>query len=183
MRAIFNDPASFEREDAFRMTHRRQPVRDDEDGSSVSNLLHIGLDHPLADVVEGAGRLVEDQNARIGHQGAGNGDPLPLPARQAGAAFPHDRVVRLGHFEDEFMRTRELRGSDDALDRHRRIGQRDVVAHRAVEQHVVLQYDADLPAQPPGIDHREIDAVDEHAAALWHVKTLKQLREGALAGT
>ena len=63
----------------------------------------------------------------------------------------------------------------------RRIGERDVVADRAVEQHVLLQHDADLPPQPGGIDHGEIDAVDEHAAALRHVEPLHQLGERALA--
>ena len=61
------------------------------------------------------------------------------------------------------------------------IGERDVVAHRAVEQHVLLQHDADLAAQPGRIDHGEIDAVDQHAAALGHVEALDQLGERALA--
>ena len=61
------------------------------------------------------------------------------------------------------------------------IGERDVVAHRAVEQHVLLQHDADLAAQPGRIDHGEIDAVDQHAPALRHVEALDELGERALA--
>ena len=64
----------------------------------------------------------------------------------------------------------------------RGIGERDVVADRAVEQHVLLQHDADLAAQPGDVDHREVDAVDQHAAALGHVEPLDQLGERALAG-
>ena len=70
---------------------------------------------------------------------------------------------------------------DDALHRHGRVGERDVLANRAVEQHVLLQHDADLAPQPGQIDHREIDAVDQHASALRHVETLDQLGERALA--
>ena len=70
---------------------------------------------------------------------------------------------------------------DDALDRQCWIGQSDIVANRPIEQHVLLQDDADLPSQPGGIDHGEIDAVDEDAAAFRHVKSLDQLGQRALA--
>ena len=73
------------------------------------------------------------------------------------------------------------RRRDDALHRHRRIGERDIVAHRAVEQHVLLQHDADLAAQPGRIGHREIHAVDQHAPALRDVEALHQFGERALA--
>ena len=63
----------------------------------------------------------------------------------------------------------------------RRVGERDIVAHRAVEQHVLLQHNARLPAQPGGVDHCEVDAVDEHAPALRHVQSLDELGERALA--
>ncbi len=61
------------------------------------------------------------------------------------------------------------------------IGERDVVADGAVEQHVLLQHDADLAPQPGDVDHGEIDAVDQHAPALGHVEPLDQLGERALA--
>ena len=75
----------------------------------------------------------------------------------------------------------ELCRRDDPLDRHRRIGKRNVVANRAVEQHVFLQHDADLPPQPRRIDHGQVDAVDQNAAALRHIKPLDEFGERALA--
>ncbi len=53
---------------------------------------HVLLDDALALVVERAGRLVEDQDARIGDQGAGDGDALALAARQ-GASRVRRRSV------------------------------------------------------------------------------------------
>ena len=41
----------------------------------------------------------------------------------------------------------------------RRIGKRDVVVDRAVEQEVLLQDDADLAAQPASVDVADVDAV------------------------
>jgi hypothetical protein len=61
------------------------------------------------------------------------------------------------------VRARKACCSDDAFHRHRRIGERDVVAHRAVEQHVLLLDDADLAAQPGRIGHREIHPVHQDA--------------------
>ena len=79
------------------------------------------------------------------------------------------------------MRAGELRRLRSRAPSAAGIGERDVLAHRAVEQDVLLQHDADLPAQPGGVDRREIDAVDQHAAALGHVEALDQLGERALA--
>ena len=84
--------------------------------------LHVLLDDALALVVERAGRLVEDQDARIGDQRAGNGDALALAARKRRAALADDGVVAFGQFEDEVVRAGERRRGDDPLHRHGGIG-------------------------------------------------------------
>ena len=103
------------------------------------------------------------------------------PPDSVAAALADHGVVALRQLEDELVRAGELRGRDHALHRQRRIGERDVVADRAVEQHVLLQHHADLAAQPGDIDHREVDAVDQHAPALRHVEPLHQLGQRRLA--
>ena len=55
-------------------------MRDDEHGSLLGDLRHVLLNDAFALIIEGARRLVEDQNARIGDEGAGNGDALTLAA-------------------------------------------------------------------------------------------------------
>src|SRR5262249_59772373 len=62
-----------------------------------------------------------------------------------------------------------------------RVGERNIVAYRAVEQHVFLQHDAQLPTQPSGIDDGKVDAVDQHAPTLRHVESLGKLGERTLA--
>ena len=71
---------------------------------------------------------------------------------------------------------------DDPLHRHGRVRECNVVAHRSIEQNVLLQHDAHLPAQPEDVDHGKIDAVDQDAPALRHVQTLDDLGERALTG-
>ena len=73
-------------------------------------------------------------------------------------------------------------GGDHSFHRLGRIGERDVVAYRSVEQYVLLEHDADLPSQPRRVHHGKIDAVDQDATALGDVETLHELRQRALAG-
>ena len=54
------------------------------------------LDHALALGVEGARRLVEEQQRRVLEDGAGDRDALPLSARQAHAALAQEGAVALG---------------------------------------------------------------------------------------
>ena len=91
--AVLDQAAVLERDDAIRGPHGREPVRDDQNRASPGDLLHVLLDDALALIVERARRLVEDQDARIRDQRAGNGDALALAARQGRAALADDRVV------------------------------------------------------------------------------------------
>ena len=50
--------------------------------------LHVLLDDALALIIERAGRLVEDQDARIDDQRAGDRDALALPAGEAAPRSP-----------------------------------------------------------------------------------------------
>src|SRR5262245_36077449 len=79
--AVLDQTAPIEGDDAVREPHGREPVGDDEDGAPLCDLVHVLLNDPLALVIEGAGRLVEDENARIGDESAGDGDALALAAR------------------------------------------------------------------------------------------------------
>ena len=122
---------------------------------------HVVLDDALALVVERAGRLVEDQDARVGGERAGDGDALALAAGEVGAALLDHRVVAVRQLGDELVGAGEPRHRDHLRARHGGIGERDVVVDRAVEQQVFLQHDADLAAQPAGIDLGDIDAVEQ----------------------
>ncbi len=75
----------------------------------------------------------------------------------------------------------QVGGVHDLVHRHGRIGQGDVLAHRAVEQQVLLQHHAHLPAQPGGIDQGQVHPVHQHAAALGGVQALDQLGQGGFA--
>src|SRR5262245_57751553 len=162
MGAVLSQTAALDGEEAVAAPHRRQPMRNDEDDTAFGEPRHVLLDDPLALIVESARRLVEDQDARVGNERARDGETLALAAREAGAVLSHNGVVTIGELKDEIMCAGHLLAGNDPFDRHRAVRQRNIVAHRAIEQDALLQHDADLPTQPGWIDDAEIDAVDQN---------------------
>src|ERR1700730_9977020 len=133
MRPILDQAAALNGHDAVAGAHRREAVRDDEDRATLGDLAHVLLDDALALVIERARSLVEDEDARIGHQGTRNGDALALSPGERSAPLAHHGVVALGQLQDKVVRARERGGSDHALHGNGRINERDIVAHRPVD--------------------------------------------------
>ena len=144
--------------------------------------LQAVLDQRLALAVEARRRLVEDQNPRIGEDGAGDRHALPLPARQLDPALPDDRVVLLVEALDELVGVRDVADGADLLQRGVLAAVADVVADRAVEEEVVLQHDAELRAVVAQPHRREIAAVDPDPPAERPVERHDQADERALPG-
>src|SRR4029078_7658018 len=82
MRSVFDQAAQLKRHDAIGRAHGGKPVRDDEDGTSFRDLLHVVLDDAFALLVESTRRLVKNEDARITDERPRNGDALTLTAWQ-----------------------------------------------------------------------------------------------------
>src|SRR6266508_2462769 len=119
MRAVLDEPAALDRDDAVTPAHRRQPVSDDEHGAAFGDLLHILLDNPFTLVVKRARGFIEDQDTRVADQCASNRDALALSTRKIGAPLAYDGVITFRKFQDEVVRARLRRGGDDTLHRYR----------------------------------------------------------------
>ena len=139
------------------------------------------LDDGLGFIVQRARGFIEDQDARVCHQCSGNRDPLALPTRQRAAVLSHHRVVAFRQFKNEFVCAGQLGRLDHLLHRQPRIGQRNVVAHGAIEEKVFLEYHPHLAAEPGRIHLREVHTVHENTPALRHIEPLNQLSHGTLA--
>ena len=138
MRSILDQTSSLEREDAVGTTDRRKAVSDNDGRATLADAAHVVLDDPLALVVERACRFVEDQDARVGDESTGYRDPLPLPARQATAAFADQGVVAFGKLENEFMCASKRCRVNNLIHGHSRVRERYIFADGAIEQHVFL---------------------------------------------
>ena len=97
MIAGFADLAVVEHDDTVRIADGGKPVCDDERGASVHQVQHRFLNvHFCACIYTGC-RLVENQNFRVGEDGARNGKKLTLPVADVATGFGKLRIISLRH--------------------------------------------------------------------------------------
>ena len=99
--------------------HRHHPLQ------PVDRLREV-LRRLLVEVGHG---LVEDQNLRPLEQRSGNGEALPLPARQPGPPFPDLRLIAVRQLLDHLVDLGGLAGEDDVLEAGMRVGHDQVVVY------------------------------------------------------
>jgi hypothetical protein len=123
---------------------RRQAVGDDDRRPVAHHLAEARPDARFRRRVDGGGRVVEDEDARVDQERSRDRDALALASGERDPALSHDRVVHLRELEDEVVR---LGGSGCGLDRVvRRVGhsEGDVVPDRRGEEERVLRDHPDL---------------------------------------
>src|SRR5947208_14949927 len=76
--ALLDDPARVHDHDLVGVADRREAVRDDEGSAAVTEARHRLLNEYLGARVDVARSFVEDEDARIGEERAGDRDELPL---------------------------------------------------------------------------------------------------------
>src|ERR687886_773503 len=86
------------------------------------------LDHRFRAGVYVARSLVQDENARVGEHGAGEGEQLALALAQGTAALAKDRIVPVRQLRDEIMGLGGASGPLDLLARCRLLVARPAVA-------------------------------------------------------
>src|SRR5436309_7466953 len=110
VRAALDDAAVLDHQDLVGAPDGREPVGDDEGGAVLHQVGEARLDERLGLGVEARGGLVEDQDARVGQDGAGDGDALALPAREPHAALADDGVEPLRETVGELVDVRDVTG-------------------------------------------------------------------------
>ena len=181
MGAVGGDSAFVEHHDRIRVPAGAGALRDHDHGAPAGGAAQRRQDPALGARVHAGGGVVQDQDARIGQQRAGDGDALLLSAGEGDAAFAHPRVVALRQSLDEAAYLGRLRGRLDLFRRGVRTAEGDVLADGGGEQHRVLQDDADLRAQRRQGDAAQVDAVDLDRAAGRVVQAQQERDQGRLA--
>ena len=103
MRAHGRDPAFAQDNDEISPADLRQAMRDDEGRSSARGVGDGALDLIFGGRVNCGGGIIQDQNARVGQEGACQRNALALSAGERDAAFTDDGIVGLVKFQDEVM--------------------------------------------------------------------------------
>lgn len=92
MRAAFDDAAIGEHEDAVRPPDRAEAMGDHKAGATLHEARECDLESGFCERVDGTGGFVEYEDARVGHEGAGEGDQLLLAHREAAALLGAGRM-------------------------------------------------------------------------------------------
>lgn len=103
MGSPFRDAVFGNHKDFVRIADRGETVGDRDGCTVFSEFFQAFLDSAFAFVVQGAGRLVQDQDGRIFQKYTGNGDALFLSTGKAGSALTHKGVVSVREFLDKLM--------------------------------------------------------------------------------
>ena len=106
------------------LADRGEAVGDHDRGAPREQAAQAVLDAALGVQVHVGGRLVEDQDARVGDQGAREGEQLALAGRQLGAALADLGVVAARELGDELVGADRRGGRADVAPRWRRGGRR-----------------------------------------------------------
>ena len=131
---------------------------------SLADAAHGPLDLVLGGAVDGAGAVVQDQDARVGQEGAGDGDALALPARERHAALADLGLVAVAEAHDELVRLGLARRLARSLPAWRSAQPKAMFsAMRAREEEDVLLDGRDLRAQRLQAPVAHVHAVDQHA--------------------
>ena len=179
--APLDNTALLKDNDKVGMTDGGEAMGHDKSRAAREEGLECLLHKAFAFGIESAGGLVEDEEAGVGEDGAGNREALPLSAAEEGAAVANLSIVALGLLHDEIVGLGYLRSTDYLL--HRGLGhsEGDIVADGVVEEVGLLRDNSDMMAQRRERIGRERLAVDEDLAAAAVVETHEEVGQGALA--
>ena len=121
------------------------------------------LDQDLAGSVDVRGRLVENEDARVGEQRPRDRDQLPFAGGEPRAALADDVVEPAVEAVGDPVDADRVRGRGDLLVGRVGPAEADVVRDRAAEQERVLEHDAELAPDERSCDVAQVDAVDPDA--------------------
>ena len=176
------DAAFLHDQDLVGIADGGKAVGDDEGGATLDEILEGKLDEMLGFGIDRSGGVVEDEDAGVHEQDAGNGDALFLSAGEGDAALTDAGVVALGAVEDEFVRLSGCGSADDLLICGTGGAEGDIFADGIGEEGGLLEDDADLGAEGVEGGAADVAAIDADETGGGVVKAGQEADDGGLAG-
>ena len=140
VRAALHDAAGVHDEDLVGVAHRVQAMGDGDERLAARKLADRFHEQMLVLRVDGAGRLVQDDDRSVLHDSARDGYALPFATRQVSTTLLQHGVVSLRKPLDEIVAPRPLRRSNHLIARGVGASEPYVVLHRVIEQIYVLKH-------------------------------------------
>ena len=137
----------------------------------------------LGYVVQGAGRLIEQDDLRMRRDCPGDCDPLPLPAGKTRTAFGYDRMHPHGQGSDIAGDTGCFGCLPGFIFRKPGGGNDDVLQDIPLEQLRILQYHAEAPPEGMKVQIPDILPIEQDGPSSSSLETQQQAHEGAFPAT
>ena len=96
MVALLDDIAVLHNQDDIRVANGRETVRDDEACASLHQVIHRTLDQLFCTGIDRTGRFIQDEDAVIGKDSAGNCDQLLLSLRDVAGFLIQLHLIAAG---------------------------------------------------------------------------------------
>ena len=138
-----------------------EAVGDDERSPAASGGGDGALDLVFGGRVDGAGRVIKDQDTRIGQEGTRDRQALALAAREGHAALAYDGLVALFELLDEILNLSRFCGGFDLEAGGVRFSEGDIIRDGTGEEEDILLDDRDLRAQRGQVPIAHIHAIDQ----------------------
>ena len=154
---------------------------DDEAGAAAHQVVHCGLDALFGAGVHAAGSFIQNQDAVVGQDGAGNGQQLLLALADVGGVLVQLHLIAAGQGADEVVCVGGFGCGDDFFVGGIEAAVPDVLHDGTLEQPGVLQHHAEALAQSAAVKVAHIVAVQGDGAGIHIVEPHQQLDHGGLA--
>mmetsp|Transcript_18179 Transcript_18179/g.28458 ORF Transcript_18179/g.28458 Transcript_18179/m.28458 type:complete len:692 (-) Transcript_18179:1735-3810(-) len=181
MRALRHNPALIQHDDAVGFLDGGKAVGHNQRRAPFGQPVHGVLHKAFAFSVQGACGLVQKQHRRIAQNGAGNGDPLFLTARQHHAPFAQRAVISIRQVHDEIMRGGSTGRRFDLGLAGVRTTKSDVFPRRSGKDHRVLRHQRDVLAKRLPLHLGHVHTVQRDAPRLRIIEALDHLNDRRLA--
>src|SRR5579883_1796948 len=178
-----DDASTLKHDDPIGRAYRTQPVGDDDRCTPLEKQAESLLDPNLGLGVDVRGRLIQNQDARIGQERAGKGEELALTSREIGAALGEARRVAQWERHDEVMQANGLTGRLHLGASGVRPPELEVLGNRPRKKERILEDEPELTPERLLSDPVDRVAVNQDAARAHVVEAAGKADQGRLART
>ena len=181
MGALLHNVAVPHHKDEVGVPDGGKAVGDDKAGTALHQAVHSSLDALLGAGIHAAGSLVQNQDAVICQNGAGDGKQLLLSLTDVGGVLVQLHLVAAGQGADKVVGVGSLCGGDHLFIGGVKPTVADVLHDGALEQPCVLQHHTKAFAQGAAVKVPHIVTVQGDGTGIHIVKAHQQLDHSGLA--
>src|SRR5579872_86692 len=153
-------------------------------GAALQQAADGFLNFILGRAVDGTGRVIQDKDARVCEQSAGDSDTLALSTGQGDAALTNDRLIAIFELHNEIVSLSIVRGLfNSCCISFLAESISDILCEGTRKEEDVLLDGRDLRTQGIHTPIMYIDTINEHSSRVNIIDAVHELGERAFTGT